>query len=150
MRQRACGRNIILRLGNVRMRMVVKKRSSPSSNRFFWCKVVTSLWLYSRTISGLMIRGTQSSPLLRRAFNRNIEKQPGRHETPPNTDSKPLARWWEMKYSNTWIAVTHDVRLLAIRVSPQTPMIIWSWCMQFTRALSESENTLVSASTCRI
>lgn len=54
-----------------------------------------------------------------------------------------------MKYSNTWIAVTHDARLLPIRVSPQTPMISWSWCMQFTRALSESRNTLVSASTYR-
>ena len=92
-RQRAWGKNIILRFGNVRSRQVVKNRSSPRRSKFFWWRVVTSLWLYSLTISGLMISGTQSSPLAFRAFSRNMEKHPGRHETPPKTDSNALARW---------------------------------------------------------
>ena len=123
-RHRACGRNIILRLGNVRIRHVVKKRSSPRSSKFFSCRVDTSLWLYSFTISGFVIRGIQSSPDALRALRRNMEKQPGRQDTPPKTDSNAFARWCEMKYSNTWMAVTQDCRLLAIRVSPHTPMII--------------------------
>jgi hypothetical protein len=146
-RQRACGRNIILRFGNVRSSSVVRKRSSPSSSRFFSCSVVTTDCEYSLTISGLMMSGTQSSPDALRALMRNMEKQPGRHVTPPKTDSNALAMWCEMKYSKTWIVVTHDCRLFAMRVSPHTPMIIGSWCMQLTSALSEPGKTLVSAST---
>lgn len=98
---RACGKNIIFRFGNVLRRQVVKNRSSPSNRRFFWCKVVTSDWLYSLTISGLTMRGTQSSPDDLRALSLNMEKHPGRHVTPPKTDSKAFARWWEIKYSKT-------------------------------------------------
>jgi len=88
----ACGKNIIFLFGKVRSRIVVRNRSSPSRSKFFWWRVVTSLWLYSLTISGLTINGTQSSPVAFLAFNLNIEKQPGRQETPPKTDSKALAK----------------------------------------------------------
>jgi hypothetical protein len=105
----ARGKNIILRAGKVRIMRVERKRSSPSSRRFFWCKVVTTLWLYSRVISDWVRIGTQSESLscarLRseigparrvarrtlRALSRYIEKQPGRQVTPPKTDSKALA-----------------------------------------------------------
>ena len=70
---------------------MVRKRSSPSKSKFFSCSVVTTDWLYSLTISGLMMRGTQSSPEALRAFSLNIEKHPGRQETPPKTDSKAFA-----------------------------------------------------------
>lgn len=146
-RHLACGKNIIFLFGNVRSNIVVRNRSSPKRSRFFWWRVVTWLWLYSLTISGFMINGIQSSFVVFRALSRNMEKQPGRQETPPKTDSKALARWCEMKYSKTWMDVTHDWRLLAIRVSPQTPIINWSWCMQLTRCLREEGKTFVSAST---
>ncbi len=46
------------------------------------------------------------------------------------------------------MAVTHDCRLFATRVSPHTPMTMLSWCMALTSALSDSGYALVSASTC--
>lgn len=39
----------------------------------------------------------------------------------------------EATHSKTWIIVTHDWRLLAMRVSPQTPMIMLSFCIVLTR-----------------
>lgn len=51
-------------------------------------------------------------------------------------------------YSKTWIAVTQDLRLLAMRVSPQIPMIMLSFCIARTRYPIESGATTVSASTC--
>ncbi|KAI3482907.1 hypothetical protein L1887_54229 [Cichorium endivia] len=56
--QRASGQKTILRFGKVRSSVVVRNRSSPSSSRFFWCSVVTTLWLYSRVTSGLTMMGT--------------------------------------------------------------------------------------------
>jgi hypothetical protein len=85
----ACGRNIIWRFGKVLSINVERNRSSPKNKRFLACNVVTTFWLYSKTISGLASKGTQA-PFLG-ALTRYMQKQPGRQVTPPNTDSNALA-----------------------------------------------------------
>lgn len=91
--QYARGTNISLRFGNARSIIVVKNLSSPNNSRFFLCSVSTLLDEYMLTMSGHAKIGTQ--PPFFGALILYMEKQPGRHVTPPKHDSKALVKWWD-------------------------------------------------------
>jgi hypothetical protein len=90
--QMACGTNISFLRGNVFNIKVVKYLSSPNNNKFLLCNVSVTFSLYASTISGLATMGTQLFLPPLGALIRYMQKQPGRHVTPPKILSNALLK----------------------------------------------------------
>lgn len=90
--QMAWGTKINLRRGNVLSIRVVKYRSSPSKRRFRLWRVSVTFSLYASTISGLATMGTQWFLPPFGALMRYMQKQPGKHVTPPKMLSNALLK----------------------------------------------------------
>ncbi len=85
----ASAQNLVLNVGKCFIKSVVKKRSSPSENRFFLCNVSMLGSAYSSIIRLEMMIGRPLSAV-RIRYN---EKQPGKQVTDPNRLSKAFERW---------------------------------------------------------